>query len=395
MGPSILLRTLTLLSWFLVPAAFAGAKTIKVCLYNGYKPALLTVIPEDSRVFIGDHNLKKSAVITASGYPDSPSRSGIVTVQSDGIKLKKNAVTIKSFGSGVWLSGPGLARRLYRGKITFTAVSGRLKIINEVDLEEYLTSVVSCEIGELSRVEAHKAQAVTARTYTFRNINNHAKDGFHVCDSTHCQLYTGFGNIRKIAKRAVDATRGEILLFKGSPASTFYHCACGGKTEDMAFVWPYESKPYLISVQDGPPELPYCSIAPAFKWKTKISLDALTRISRNEHWIGPDEKARKVKIGKRGSSGRAYELELYTSRRIARVPATVFYQGFGKNAGWTAVRSTLFEVHCARNYILLEGKGSGHGVGMCQWGAEAMAANGSGYREILLHYYPGTKVGYD
>ena len=197
------------------------------------------------------------------------------------------------------------------------------------------------------------------------------------------------------AKAAVAHTRGEILRYKGSPASTFYHSICGGKTEDMAFVWPYEPKPYLISVEDGPQNAHYCSIAPAFKWKTKIYFKALTRIARTERWLKPDEEARKMRISKRGASGRACELEIYTNHRIVKISGTNFYQGFGRRAGWKAIRSTLFEVSYAKDYMILEGKGNGHGVGMCQWGAEGMARKGFNYREILHHYYPGTEVGYD
>ncbi|MCX5786155.1 MAG: SpoIID/LytB domain-containing protein [Elusimicrobia bacterium] len=358
--------------------------------------------PEDSRVLIGVYPLKTGVTITASAGSVNTRvtgfKAGEKRVESS-FQLPENGpektVTIMSYGKGAWLSGPGLPRRLYRGKLIFTARGGRLKIVNELELEEYLASVVSGEAGDLSQLEAYKAQAVAARTYTLKNINSHAKDGFNSCDSTHCQFYAGFGALNEKAKIAVDLTRGEVLLYKGSLASTFYHSICGGSTETSAFVWSYADMPYLVSVKDGPQGRPYCSIAPSFRWKTKIYLKALTRIARAASWIKPDEEARSMRISKRGMSGRAYELEFYTACRIVKIPATEFYHGFGRRAGWEAVRSSLFEVYCAKDYIILEGKGSGHGVGMCQWGAEGMARKGFKYREILKHYYPGTETGYD
>ncbi len=163
----------------------------------------------------------------------------------------------------------------------------------------------------------------------------------------------------------------------------------------MTYVWPFEHKPYLISVRDGPDRKPYCAIGPGFNWKTRISLRTLSVIARTQKWIRPDESIRKIAIADRGISKRAATLHFFTASRQVKVPATNFYQGVGRRAGWNAVRSTLFELNSGKDYIILEGKGSGHGVGMCQWGAEGMARLGFTYRDILMHYYPGTEITYE
>ena len=298
-------------------------------------------------------------------------------------------------GKGAWLSGGHSPKRLYRGLLEITAEKGRLKILNTLPLDEYIASVVSAETGDLSEVEAFKAQAVAARTYTLKRANTHIKEGYNLCDSTHCQLFTGFGAVRPRAQAAADSTRNEVLTFHGELAATFYHSICGGRTEAMTYVWPFEHKPYLVSVMDGPEKKPYCSIAPGFNWKTRISLKALTGMARAQKWILPDESIKKIEVLDRGISKRAVTLEFSTEKRRVRVPATNFYHGVGRSAGWNAIRSTLFYLYSGKDFVIFEGKGNGHGVGMCQWGAEGMARLGFKYRDILAHYYPGTVISYD
>jgi stage II sporulation protein D len=252
--------------------------------------------------------------------------------------------------------------------------------------------VVSGEAGDLSQLEAYKAQAVAARTYTVTHMYNHAREGYNMCDTTHCQLYTGLGTISALAREASDATRGELLYYRGKPAETFYHSACGGRTETMTYVWPFEHKPYLVSVRDGPPGAPYCAKAPGFHWKTKIYFTGLTRLARSAGWIKPEEEAHGMRVSAWGASGRAAELEIYTRTRRVALSATNFYHGVGRRAGWQAVKSSYFKIHSGKDYVLLDGIGNGHGVGMCQWGAEGMGAKGYNYREILRHYYTGTEI---
>ncbi len=366
---------------YAAPETRAAGRQITVRVYSLHKTSSVTLEPDDGAVSAGGRPLGGPARASARGS----------SVSLDGA-LKAGPSKSLAVSGAVWLSGKGLPRRLYRGELTFTAEKSLLKIINTVPLETYLAGVVTGEAGDLSHPEAYKAQAVAARTYTVKYLKNHLGEGYNMCDSTHCQLYSGLGKISAKALAASDATRGEMLLYKGEPAAAFYHSVCGGRTETMTYVWPFESKPYLISVRDGPPGSPYCAIAPGFRWKTKIYFTGLTRLGRQAGWLAPDEAAGGMRISAWGVSGRAAEVELYTQRRRVRIPATEFYHGIGRRAGWQAVRSSFFKVLAGKDYILLDGVGSGHGVGMCQWGAEGMARTGFKYREILRHYYPGTEV---
>lgn len=380
------MKSLLLLLVLFQAGAYAGERPVDIRLYSLHKISSVNLEPAGAGVLAGDRQLKGPARITSRGQ----------TVALEGALKAGPSKTIKiSAGEGLWLSGPGLPRRLYTGELLFSVAKNRLKIINSVPLETYIAGVVTGEAGDLSHIETYKAQAVAARTYTVKLLKNHIGEGYNLCDSTHCQLYSGLGAISPKARAAADATSGEFLLYKGQPASTFYHSVCGGRTETMTYVWPYEHKPYLISVRDGPPGNPYCSIAPRFKWKTKIYYSGLTRLSRQAGWILPDEVSRGLRISAWGASGRAAELEIYTQRRRVRVSATDFFHGIGRRAGWQAVRSSFFKILSGKDYVMLDGVGNGHGVGMCQWGAEGMARKGFKYRDILKHYYTGTETGHD
>lgn len=372
-----------LLLLFACPAAAKDLEAA-VRVYSLHKISAVTLEPEGKSSQAAGHHLTDKAVVRVSGQ-------GVV------LEGRQRTGPVKSLAAsgGIWLSGGGLPRRLYRGTLAFSSEKGKLRIINKLPLEPYIAAVVSGEASDLSHPEAYKAQAVAARTYTLKHYRSHSGEGFSLCDSTHCQLYTGSGKVSEKARAAAAATSGEVLLYRGAPAETYYHSACGGHTEAMTHVWPFAHKPYLVSVKDGPTGKPYCSIAPNFRWKTKIYYTGLTRLARQARWILPDEEARGLKITSRGESGRAAGLEIQTQRRRVGISATDFYHGIGRRAGWNAVRSSWFTLMQGRDYIFLDGIGSGHGVGLCQWGAEGMARNGHKYREILKHYYPGTEIRHD
>lgn len=373
---------LFLLLSLLLPAAAHGKDGVTVRVYSLHKLQAVSAEPADAASAVEGRAAQGAGRFAVRGQQ----------VVYEGRPHAGPARSLRASG-GFWLSGKGLQKRLYRGDLVFSADKGRLRIVLHPRLEEYIAGVVSDEASDFSEREAYKAQAVAARTYTVKHYRAHSAEGHDLCDSTHCQFYTGDAAVRASARAAAAATAGELLYYRGAPAETYYHSACGGRTEEMTRVWPFTPKPYLVSVRDSPPGLaPYCSIAPGFRWKTKIYYTGLTRLGRQAGWLVSDEDARGFRITAWGPSGRATELEITTQRRKVRVPATEFYHGIGRRAGWNAIKSSLFRVLNGRDYVLLDGTGSGHGVGLCQWGAEGMARKGYNYREILSHYYPGTEI---
>lgn len=320
-------------------------------------------------------------VISARGqeliaeYPDKTEKLKRILIESDG-KLR-----ISYFKKS----------RTYYGKIYMEPYKNSLKIINICDLEKYLESVVSAEVRDLKNYEAYKAQAVIARTYTLVNIDRHKKSGFHICDNTHCQLYNGYENISPKAAQAVKETEGEILEYRGRPAWTFYHSICGGVTDSAWEIWPYEKKPYLRSVKDGPPVRPYCRNAPGFLWRTKIKFSKFEKFSQ--------EKIFKAKlpltglsVSARTQAGRAKTLKFVSGKYEKTVSVIDFYHIAGRYFGWEAIRSAMFDVSFEKFYVVFKGKGHGHGVGLCQHGADAMAELGYDYNQILEHYYKDLKL---
>ena len=387
----ITLIFLILTVFYTVMPGIAAAQELAVRAFATYK---LTAAYGDC----GEGNITKNGHVLNGTFSVSVTGRNVKGI-FNGETQTAPSFSIHAGGRGVYIYGKGAPKRLYRGPLTFSVDSkGFLKIINKVQVEEYLPGVLTGEIGDLKQKEAYKAQAVTARTYTLTLKNNHIKEGYNLCDSPHCQVYYGAENIKPKAAEAVEATRGQILTYKGTPAATFYHSSCGGYTEDITKVWGgNKSKPYLVSVRDGDnPRKPYCAIAPKFKWKVKLYFTGLTRIARQNEWINKNEEAVGLRVSESGEpGGRVHELELYTRERRIKISATDVYHGVGRKETWNAVKSCNFKIIQGKGYVILDGKGSGHGVGMCQWGAEGMARRGFTYKQILYHYYPGTVIKYD
>ncbi len=250
-------------------------------------------------------------------------------------------------------------------------------------LEQYVAAVLAGESSVFQSDEALKAMAVAARTYALRMRGRHAKDGFDLCDTTHCQRIE-LENIAPRLRAAAGETDGELLWYRGRLAFTPYTRNCGGRTEDAAALWPDLAAPYLKSRDD-----PYCARS-AWQWSgdPRRILRAL-----GESGLRAPEGLDAVAIARRTASGRAAILDLEGAGGSARISADSFRFAVGRRLGWNTLPSDRYRVGEANGRIVFEGEGSGHGVGLCQDGAERMGLDGRNYREILAFYYPGTVAG--
>jgi stage II sporulation protein D len=266
-------------------------------------------------------------------------------------------------------------------KVQISSPSG----VVEIPLETYVAAVLAGESGVFRSNDALKAMAVAARTYAVRMRGRHSAEGFDLCDTTHCQRLDRAGVTPRI-DAAVSDTAGELLWYAGKPAFTPYTRDCGGKTEDAAAVWPDLAAPYLKSHPDT-----WCTRQRDSHWQ--ISLDsaqianALTRSSLRTPGH-PDH----ISILDRTPSGRASTLMLSGPESI-RISASSFRFAIGRELGWNTIPSDNYQVRPANGRSVFEGTGSGHGIGLCQRGAEAMGLSGRSYHEILAFYYPGTILG--
>jgi len=269
--------------------------------------------------------------------------------------------------------------RRYEGDLSFSWKPGEgIQIVNRVDLETYLLGVLGGEMPASWPLEALKAQAVAARTYAVFETSRGRRPAFDLFDDTRSQVYIGLpggphaGRIRE----AVRDTRGEILVHRGRPVHAFFHSTCGGHTESASRVFGTAGIPPLRGVPCGA-----CDASPAFRWEAEMPKKTL---ARSLGLAGVKE----IRAVEPGPSGRC--------RRVAVRAAggeRVFPAGdFRRKVGTTVLKSTAFEAEILEETVRFRGRGFGHGVGLCQWGARGLAKRGKGHLEILEHYYPGAVI---
>jgi stage II sporulation protein D len=291
-----------------------------------------------------------------------------------------------------------IAGKTYRGAAEVVAHRSRgLIVINRLGLEDYLLGVVPAEIGRRAPEEfaAVRAQAVAARTYTISQLGRRDSLGFDLFATVEDQVYGGLEAERSDVERAINETRGEILVFDGQPVSAFYHSTCGGRTATREEVWGEPNLPYLRSVRDAGGGEDFCAISPRYRWRESWTADEMNGFVRAELasrlGVSPSSLGRilGIRVLSRTEADRVDQLEVEASggRYVIRKNEIrwVLQPSEGRILG-----STDFVVRQGRladGEIVVEGRGYGHGIGMCQWGAIGRARAGQGYREILAAYY--------
>jgi len=271
--------------------------------------------------------------------------------------------------------------RLVSGKLTLWADGEEITAIESVDLEEYVASVVSAEVPSTWPKAALEAQAVAARTFAMaQKVAQGASARFHLRASVLDQVYAQ-GAATAAAKEAARSTNGEVLTFGEAPIAAYFSASCGGRSEgaEEAFRLPAGATPYLAGARedDGDPER---------AWTARIPFRDISAALRKARRILAPVFA--LSVAERTPSGRAREIAIGTSGGTRRIGASELRQILG----YETLPSLLFEVRLEKDAAVFRGRGSGHGVGLCQWGARGRALRGAGYRAILAHYYPGAQI---
>ena len=305
-------------------------------------------------------------------------------IQIDGDKSETSELRIQGTFQ---ISAPDAPSLRSDFPVEIRASAGHLLVTASMPMDEYLAGVLAGETGNFKSDEALKAMAVTARTYAMHFGSRHAVGGFDFCDSTHCQNLR-LASVDARLRRIVESTSGEVLWYDGEPAATYYHANCGGTTEDGHYILGNDEQraPYLKQHADT-----YCVRNGANQWRSEVSKRDLQRALAAEGVMVPGQ-LRSVTVLHRTASGRVEFLTVTGSHSIT-VPALTLRFAIGRNIGWDRLKSNWYEVSVAGDRIEFHGRGSGHGVGMCQVGAEVMGEEGRSHREILSFYYPGTKLG--
>ncbi len=272
-------------------------------------------------------------------------------------------------------------KRPYRGVVEIREAKGALIVVNELRLEDYIAGIINNEISSKWPLEVIKAQSVIARTYAIYQMEERKDNLFHLTGTYMDQVYTGAAVEDRASFRAVKKTIGEVLVYRGQPALTLYHSNAGGVTEFARNVWGAD-EPYLRSVKSR-----HDKGAPNYRWElalSKVSLGEKLRAAGYD--IGSPKK---IKVKEYTKTGRAVGLVITDKEgRIVEIKG----EDLRKILGYAILRSTLFKVSNKRRGFVFKGRGSGHGVGLSQWGAKGMAEAGAGYKKILRHYYAGTAI---
>lgn len=281
--------------------------------------------------------------------------------------------TGKNYGLRLTSALPKLKEKKYLDDFVVKSNAGKLTIINRVQIQHYLSGVVESEGGGGKHLEYYKAQATISRTYAMDRLNRHRKDGFQLCDQVHCQAYHNMQRYTPLIDTAVFATHNIVMKDeKGHLIDGFFHANCGGETTWSDFVW-NKRIDYLQPVVDS-----FCVFTRQANYTKKIL---------KSDW-------RNYLVGKLGfpENDSIYGDLLYTFTQFYR--KKYFHNpDFGikltKIRHKFKLKSTFFSCYEDGEYVVIEGRGYGHGVGLCQEGAMKMANLGYNYQQILRFYFSG------
>ncbi|HXG02026.1 MAG TPA: SpoIID/LytB domain-containing protein [Candidatus Binatia bacterium] len=300
-------------------------------------------------------------------------------VASGGVAIDGQVAT----GFRLGASGPlRFAGRDYPSPLEIVRNGAGLAVINELPLEDYLVGVLIAEAGDRWPAEALRAQAIAARTYAAHHRRIAAGKLYHLVASTAHQQYAGLAPAGSPARSAVLETAGQVLRWEGAVFPAFYHTESGGYTEDPRTVFAAPNMPAL-----RPVVCPFSVGSPHYYWTLDLPVADLTeRLRRGGVDVG---RITGVEVAERTLSLRATAVTVRGTRGAARLRGN----DFRRLVGYDVLKSTLFAVAVDGERASFAGRGYGHGVGLCQWGAKAMAEQGYTAAQILEFYYPGTVLG--
>ena len=274
----------------------------------------------------------------------------------------------------------------YRGALILRLDPGQtVTVIEEVPLEEYLEGVLPHEMDPDWPLEALKAQAVVARSFAYANRGKFKKDGFDLTADTRSQMYRGTTAVNENVRKAVSSTHGEVLGWHGQLLRVYYHACCGGHTENAAEAWggdPKATPPPLQGVRD-----PWCAPSPQMHWTAYFAWqDVMTAFEERVNLPGP---LKSLKIDRRDLAGYVSSFVARTAKGAVTVKASDLRTSLGAGDLKSVKISRLVVKKKGVEFV---GAGSGHGVGLCQWGARIQAEKGRSYEKILRFYFPGADL---
>lgn len=289
----------------------------------------------------------------------------------------------------------GSPRRIAPKVVRVRVAEGGRTTVRHVPLEEYVHGTIISEFAPAAGDTAVvgrmlQVQAVISRTYALSHLGRHGRDGYDLCATTHCQLFepSRLRTSRWVptAADAVRKTSGMVLLFDREPASALFHADCGGHTSTSVAIWGGVPRAYLrATVDDGPAERAHST------WRYETTLDAIRVALNADARTAIGARLDDLTVIERDAAGRATRVRL-KGRQTREVNGEVLRDALTRAFGVRTIKSTWFEIRKQRTSFVFEGRGFGHGVGLCQAGALARIEAGTSPSAVLLRYFPGTRL---
>lgn len=373
-----------------------SAETIRVGLNFSIGNVPSVSIASSSAADIID--VKANQIIASIGNEQATfnrTADGIETIiMGKSYGITKGAVKLQSSNNlNVFaITAPQSAYTKYSGIIEMNpSTASNMTVVNEIPMEDYVRGVLPAEVPASFNVEAQKAIALAIRSYALTNGKRHQPGFYNVCDSTHCQMFSGVSREAEWVDKILSDTRNQIITYNGAPIHALYSTDCGGKTqsnEDAALGG--EPLPYLQSIADGENLEDYCADAPNHNWSKTFTAEELVKIfnKKKSQKLGDFQK---MEILDYNQSGRVKTILVTYKSGSAKISGLQLRDIFGGDV----LRSTKISMVTNPNgsYTIM-GKGYGHGVGLCTYGANGLAKAHPEftYKDIVKFYYTGTDV---
>lgn len=372
---------LLLMSLFFVLAFSSGAQDIDIGVYRGHNISRIDFSYYDGSYMISGDTLEFGAILP-NEYVSLRKTSDNQIELKHGVRMlgRFQKVTLKPTHNDLAVRLrprlPVLKERKYRDGFEIVVGTNGLTIINKVSFKNYLNGVVESEGGGGKHIEYYKAQAVLSRTYALKHINRHKNEGFNLCDQVHCQAYHNMLTYTKDIEEAVTETDGEFIkdIVSQQLLDGYFHANCGGQTSRSDYVWK-ENIPYLQPFKDT-----FCIHTRQANWEKKIPKTEWRIFLVNNYFYPIEDSIYKSHIYHFEQTDRK---AFYISPHLG-IPLRDIRYHF-------KLKSTLFSCYPEGRYVVLKGRGFGHGIGLCQEGAMGMANHGLNYKEILAFYFEGIK----
>jgi stage II sporulation protein D len=370
-----MIKALAFIVLLLLPVTSAGQVSIR--MFARTRPVTVVFTPVKGEFLLNDGKVDDLKIMVNETVAITRHDDMIIYRTLSGTSSVTDSLSIEPLSADALftLRAPGRNEELKTldGSLRVKSYPGSLQVLNITSVENYLPGVVRAEAGKSGPAEYFRAQAVVARTYVYRNFDRHVLDDYNLCDETHCQVYPGIITDSTIISSCLTTADRVIIDRDSILIVSAFHANCGGVTAASSDVW-VAKYPYLISIKD-----PWCGYSRSSAWKTSVPLSEWNAFLKTKK-VEPGQET--VLFSPAGSQ---------PTRAIGNTVAGIHISKEDVRQRFN-LRSSFYTLTPSGDSITVIGRGYGHGVGLCQDGARAMAAGKMKYDQITGFYYPGTAI---